>query len=131
MFQTKIRLNFYDCDPAGIIFFANAFRFAHSAYEQLLEKLDYRVDPFNNDKFVIPIIHSEADYKRPLKANDVIDINITAETGGSTFTLNYEFLKEGTVHVKVKTVHVFVDKKAFKKTGMPDDFRELLIKTAG
>ena len=33
MFTIKRKINFFDCDPAGIIFYSRIFEFCHSAYE--------------------------------------------------------------------------------------------------
>ena len=38
MYQTKIKITFADLDPAGILFYANIFKHAHSAYEEMIEK---------------------------------------------------------------------------------------------
>lgn len=128
MFSTTIRINFYDADPAGIMFFANVFRFAHSAYEELLENSPVKKEYFYSSKYVVPIIHTEADYFRPVYPNSTIKIEVTlSRLKENSFELSYSFLNEsGEKCVEVKTAHVFVNKKSWKKTTIPEEIRNFL-----
>lgn len=128
MFSTKERINFFDCDPAGIMFYANVYRFTHIAYEKFLATLDGDINYFDNDEYVIPIIKSEAKYRKPLKAGAAATINVTVTNlRGSSFELSYNLLdEEGDLCIEVKTVHVLVAKAGFAKTEMPEALRTLL-----
>ena len=125
MFQTKERLSFYNCDPAGIIFFADLFKIAHTAYEKFLLKISPERNFFFDEEMVLPIIHTEADYYKPLKAFDEVDVNISVgELRENSFELSYKFMINDEAYAEAKTVHVCVDKKSFKKTNLPE---ELLV----
>ena len=124
MFQTKERLSFYDCDPAGIIFFASLLKIAHSAYEKFLGEISPDRNFFFDKEFVLPIIHCEADYHKPLKAFDEIDIAVkAAELRNKSFELNYEFRVRDELYAEAKTVHVCVDKNKFEKAALPEQLR--------
>ena len=113
MFIIKRRVNFYNCDPAGIMFYGNVFFFCHSAYENLISSLNLSFDYWNNDDFAVPIVHSSADYLKPLKNGDEIDIetNVT-QLKESSFELSYSCKNEkGELCAEVKTVHVFINKQ--------------------
>lgn len=129
MFQTKERLNFYDCDPAGIIFFASLLNIAHTAYEKFLAKISPGRNFFFDEKLILPIIHCEADYNRPLKAFDEVDVNVTVnKLRENSFELNYKFFMGDKLYAEAKTVHVCVKKNEFKKTNLPDEFKKQLGK---
>lgn len=129
MFQTKERLSFYDCDPAGIIFYASLLKIAHTAYEKLLAEVSPDRDFFFDKELVLPIIHCEADYLKPLKAFDEIDVNIAIkELRENSFELNYDFNVNGNMYAKAKTVHVCVNKLTFEKTSLPVELRDGLSK---
>ncbi|MGE5680984.1 MAG: acyl-CoA thioesterase [Bacillota bacterium] len=128
MFSTTIKITFYDADPAGIMFFGNAFKYAHSAYEELIEGSPYKKTFFSNEKFVVPIVHTEADYLRPLYPNTILRIEVSAgEIRESSFELNYRLSDENQQEcVRVRTVHVFVDKVSWKKASIPADLKAFL-----
>lgn len=127
-FSIKRRVNFYDCDPAGIIFFSRVFDFAHSAYEQLIQSIKKDEDYWNNDKYVVPIIKSNSTYLKPIKYGDNITINMSInELRSSSFELSYEMISaESELLCSVKTVHIFVDKKSWKKIGIPENIKNEL-----
>jgi YbgC/YbaW family acyl-CoA thioester hydrolase len=127
-FTVKRRINFYDCDPAGIIFFSRVFDFAHSAYEQIIQSIEKEEDYWNNNKYVVPIIKSESTYIKPMKYGDEITINVkVSELRTSSFELAYNMLNaDGELLCSVKTVHVFVDKKSWEKMEMPKNIFTVL-----
>lgn len=124
MYTTKLRTNFYDADPAGILFFANIYRLAHSAYEEMIKSWGIGDDVFFSAEFALPITHSEADYMQPILAHDELTVNITAsQLQEHSFELSYFFYGDGELKAKVKTVHVFVEKKSMTKMEIPEPLR--------
>lgn len=85
------------------------------------------VNFFDSIDFVLPIIHTEADYKKPLKPGDKIICEIgVGSLRDSSFELNYTFRIGNELHAEVKTVHVCTSKKDFSKTTLPDFLRTAL-----
>jgi YbgC/YbaW family acyl-CoA thioester hydrolase len=127
MFNTKIRVNFYDCDPAGILFFANLFKFAHTAYEQMMESFKMSINFFDDDKYVLPILSAESKFIKPIKAGENIEISISVSIlKKSSFELSYSFKNEDELLAEVKTVHVCVDKREFSKIEIPAELHNSL-----
>ncbi|KAB2846705.1 MAG: acyl-CoA thioesterase [Melioribacteraceae bacterium] len=123
MFKQKIRINFYDCDPAGILFYANLFKFAHKTYEALIESFEMKAGYFDNENFVVPIIHTEGNYFIPMNPGDKIEVSVyVSQIRNSSFELTYNFTNhDSNTCAQVKTVHVFVDKISFKKINVPEE----------
>jgi len=117
MFKVKRKINFYDCDAAGVLFFARIYELCHSAYEELIESFNLEEDYWNNEDYIVPIIKSEASYHKPLRYGEFVIIEIkVSQLKNSSFELNYECKNEkGEVTNKVRTVHVCVEKKTWKK----------------
>lgn len=130
MFSTKIKVNFFHADPAGIIFFSNIYNFAHSAYEEMVATGNLERDYFYNDEYGIPIIHSQADYFKPVFPGSEIIAEITVDNlKESSFELVYNFKNDSDeILAIVKTVHVFVSKYSWDKTKIPFEFNDLLLK---
>ena len=124
MYTTKLRTNFFDADPAGILFYANIYRLAHAAYEEMIKSWGIGEDVFFSPEFAMPIIHSEADYKHPIFAHEELTVNISAsQLKKHSLELSYFFYCNGELKAAVKTVHVFVDKKQMKKIEIPEPLR--------
>ena len=125
MHQIKKRISFYDCDPAGILFYGRIFEICHSAYEDLIRSFKLKSNYWNNDEYAVPIIHTEGEYLLPLRPGDEVTVEVTvSKLKESSFELSYACKNvKGEVTNQVKTVHIFVDKKQWKKTPIIDEVR--------
>lgn len=122
MFSIRYKINFSETDPGGILFFAEFFKIAHVAYERFFESLDLERNYFLDDEYILPIVHSEADYLSPVKFGDELECEVTVGNIGSTsFELNYKLVNSGNTAALIKTKHVTVNKKEFKKTKIPNN----------
>lgn len=121
MITIKRKINFYDCDPAGILFYGNIFFFCHSAYEKLISSINLKEDYWGNDEYVVPIISSNANYISPLKTGDDLSIEVTvSELRESSFELSYKCINQsGKICAEVKTVHIFLYKRKWEKMKIP------------
>jgi len=128
MFSTKRIVEFGMCDIGGILFFAKIFDLTHSAYEELVLNSNLKQNYFANKQFAIPLISTSAEFYKPIKLHQALEINITvSRIGNSSFELTTLFFDEnGEAKATVKTNHVFVDKIEFKKVDIPNEFKALL-----
>ena len=117
MFTIKRKINFYDCDPAGILFYTKLFEISHSVYEEMINSFNLKKNYWNNDEFVVPIIKTDGAYFKPLRAGETVSINLTVTLRKeNSFELTYEWInKSGELAAKARTVHVFVDKNRWVK----------------
>lgn len=125
----KYTVAFDEADGEGIVFFGNYFRLAHRALEQYLPQLEIAwKDWFANDELGVPLRHVEADYLQPLRPGDDFTVEVkVAEIGESSVHFSYEFrAASGQTIARLKTSHVFVDRKSFQKQIIPPKLRELL-----
>ncbi len=133
MYSKQLRVNFFDADPGGILFFANFYRLAHQVYEEFLSDPSLSRHYFYDDKYLIPLIHSEADYQSPVRPGEIVTINMVAsQVRQSSFELTFSFFNEkGNPLAMVKTVQLFVLRESMEKTAIPDEVRKLLLSIAG
>lgn len=133
MFDKEIKINFYDCDPAGILFYGNLFKYAHKVYEEFVQSFNMEYSYFENDKFIVPIIHTEGNYSIPMKPGDIVKVSLhVSQIRSSSFELTYKFINaESNICSDVKTVHVFVEKDTFEKTSIPKDILKNLEANKG
>jgi 1,4-dihydroxy-2-naphthoyl-CoA hydrolase len=133
MFTSKVKVYFYDADPAGIIFYASLFKFVHAAFEDFMRSLHTERDFFFDKDYVLPIMHAEADYVKPIKVGDELRVDVVVSSlRESSFEMSYKFYKnENEFTAIAKTVHVCVQKNEFKKIAMPKDFADQLKANQG
>lgn len=121
MMKVNNRINFFDCDPAGIIFYSKIFEYCHSAYERMIEGFSLQENYWNNNQYVVPIIKAECEYYNPVKYGDEIEIVLKiTDLRKSSFEITYELFLGEKKFAKVKTVHVFVSKSKFNKIDIPE-----------
>ena len=122
MFNTTYKIAFSDTDPGGIVFFAEFFNIAHITYERFFETLDLDRNYFLDEKFILPIVHSRADYISPVKFGDELKCEVTVgKIGDTSFELKYKLHNREKIAAEILTKHVVVLKTEFKKTSIPPD----------
>jgi 1,4-dihydroxy-2-naphthoyl-CoA hydrolase len=135
MYKAFNKVRMHDTDMAGILFFANQFRFVNDAWEDLMESEGIFFDHLFNGKkdYAFVIVHADADYLAPLKVADHLEVHVKVEhIGNTSFTVGYLIHKvlgeELQLVGKGKTVHVAVDPTTRTKLVIPPEFRLILDK---
>lgn len=130
MFRTDATLRLQHTDAAGVMFFVRVYELMHVAYEELMAEIGHPLPAdMARAELIIPIAHSEADYRQPLRLGDRLEISVAVTRLGSrSFWLETTIEKEETVAAVVRTVHVVVDGGTGRATTMPDSLREGLAR---
>jgi YbgC/YbaW family acyl-CoA thioester hydrolase len=90
-FTTTRRVDFGDTDMAGIVHFANFFRFMESAETEFLMSLDLSVTGRDAEgRWGLPRVAASCDYYKPARFMDVLTITVTVERIG-TKSITYRF----------------------------------------
>jgi len=127
-FVRRRGVGFQDVDAAGIVFFARVFEYVHDAYAALLAEAGHDLAKVLRDgAWAAPIRHAEADYLRPLRFGDDLEIAIIrAHLAPSELTLGTRIAVGDSAEpaALIQTVHTFVDRRTFQRTEVPDALRE-------
>lgn len=132
-FEHPIQVRFQDVDAAGVLFYGRVYDYSHVAYEEFWAAMGVdRAWIFSRADFLIPIAHSEADYRKPVLHGEriVVRVDVT-RVGRASFSLGYRVTGPGgpgDVRAEVKTVHAFVEKKSMKPIPIPEDLRVFLLR---
>lgn len=131
--ETHIRVAFDDCDPAGILFFANFFKLAHRAIEEFVISRGITWSEwFQNAAWAVPIKSAQSDYKRPLFAgrNYTLTVELVA-TRETSIQFQFQVLDEAqNLCIEGSTVHVFIDKVSGSKRPIPASVLKALTQDA-
>ncbi len=103
-FRTKRRIEFGDTDMAGIVHFANFFRFMESAECEFLRTrgLSVKLD-WEGQTLGFPRVSATCDYVSPARFEDVLDVAVSIERiGTKSVTYAIEFTRGGAVIARGK-----------------------------
>ena len=90
-FKQERRIEFAETDMAGIVHFANYFRFMEATEHEFFRSLGFTLH--TNEDGVMQgwaRVHAECDYQRPLRYGERVEIQLIVREKGST-SLGYEF----------------------------------------
>ncbi|PWU14689.1 MAG: hypothetical protein C5B45_04060 [Chlamydiae bacterium] len=125
-YQTQIRMR--NTDATGNLFFSEQFNLALEAFEEFLVSINRDVDHLLH-QMEMPIVHAEADYKKPLQLRDPLKITLGINRLGNTsFSIFYFLfnLKTQEEVGSVVIVHVCIDSTTKKSIPLPLKLRECL-----
>jgi 1,4-dihydroxy-2-naphthoyl-CoA hydrolase len=129
IFRFPYTIGLHDTDAAGLIFSANIFRICHIADEAFLKKIGFGMDVlFSRRTLGLPIVHLEADFQKPLRVGDDVEIRArVAHLGRRSYRMAYELVNaKGECCAIAATVHVCTDPKTFQSIELPVEFRAAL-----
>lgn len=129
-FRSLQRVRFHEADPAGIAFFANAYVYAHTAYDELLRAGGLTLERVTARGTAIPLKKTSAEHLRPLPAGAEFEVNVDViRLGSSSFTLRHRVVVAGELAAIVETVHVharMLADRSLTSEPIPDDLRAAL-----
>lgn len=128
MWTEEITVRVHDTDSTGVLFFANQFRMAHDLYEDFMESMGFGFAfLFEKSTFLLPMVHTEADFKQPLFVGDHLILTLKVEALGTrSYTMLSTFMKNHQLAGSVRCVHVSVDKITRKAIPLPDPLLHVL-----
>ena len=96
-FTTTRRVEFGDTDMAGIMHFANFFRFMEAAETDFLHARGLSVSWLQGGiKWGFPRVSAACDYMKPARFEDVLTVAVTAEKVGiKSVTYRFDFANAG------------------------------------
>lgn len=126
-FARERPIRFQDVDAAGIIFYPRALELCHDVYVEFLADVGFPLHESLQGAWIAPIRHAEADYLRPLRFGDRVEIALVAARLGpaappSEVTIGYRItsLADDEVAIVAQTVHTFLDRQSFQRTAIPE-----------
>lgn len=132
---TKVEVQFGDCDPAGIVYYPNYFRFFDNATAALLSKafqMHKRLWIEKHGILGIPMVDTGAQFFKPSRFGDEIEIcSEIVELGRTSFGVRHTVFNGGEKAIEAHEKRVWVGRDpevegAIKPLPMPDDVRSVL-----
>ncbi len=133
-FTHVVTVRFNEVDRAGIAFFGRVFEWCHEAYEELFAAAGLQIrDMFEKETWAMPLVHAEADYRKPMRLGDRLAIEVRLERLGRhsitfAYTVRGEAGGEADVRARARLVHAFVELAAFERREVPETVRAALAR---
>ena len=130
-FVVRKVVRFAHCDPAGIIYYPQYFMLAHDCKEDWFrDGVDY---PFKQmvtvDRRGFPIVKLEAEFQRPSRMGDDLDVAISVRAiGAASLKLDYRFACGTELRMWIRTVLVMTDLDSGAAVPVPDWLRERMVR---
>ena len=130
---TQVEIQFGDCDPAGIVYYPNYFRFFDNATAGMLSAA-FAMHKRNWLEHYgiagIPMVDTGAKFLRPCSFGDVVDIRSEIiELGRSSFSVKHTLSNNGQTAIEAHEKRVWVvrgEDGGIRSAPLPDDVRQLL-----
>jgi 4-hydroxybenzoyl-CoA thioesterase len=130
---SKVEIQFGDCDPAGIVYYPNYFRFFDNATAGLLSAAFAMHKRNWLEHFGIagiPMVDTGARFIKPSRFGDVVDIRSEiTELGRSSFSVKHTLLRDGEIAIEAHEKRVWVvrdEQGGIRSAPLPEDVRQLL-----
>jgi 1,4-dihydroxy-2-naphthoyl-CoA hydrolase len=127
-FKVEREVRFQDVDAAGVIFYPRLLEYFNDAYLSFLSSVGQPLhESLGRAPWVSPVRHAEADFLRPLRFGDAIEVALVGaalrpeeQPSEVTFGWRIARLVDGEPAAIGQVVHTFVDAKTFRRTPIPD-----------
>ena len=129
MYKYQRKITDEEIDAAGIMFYTQVYNIIHEAYEAFLSHNEFSINKILATKsYILPIVHSEADYKKPVLLADSLTVElIPSIEGDHSYSINYKLTNQSSQLVATaNTIHVCIDKKTHQKIVIPDELNKVL-----
>lgn len=129
MFTRKICLRLYETDATGVLYFPQQLRMAQETFECFLEETGPSLGGWLKEKtYLLPVVHAEADYCKPVQVGDELEIRLSlVRIGDTSFTLATHFILPGEILAgKTSIVHVCIDRRIWKSCPIPSELLQCL-----
>jgi acyl-CoA thioester hydrolase len=114
--KRKIRVRFNEADPLGVVWHGHYVRYFEDGRESFGAKFGLRYLDFFDHGFVIPVVHIECNYRRPLRYGESVIVEtefLPCEAAKIKF--RYRLYKSGTEELVAdgSSIQVFLGKDDF------------------
>ncbi|MBI2149993.1 MAG: acyl-CoA thioesterase [Acidobacteria bacterium] len=134
MFELRLQTYWADSDAAGIVFYANYFRFIEQAEEELFRSAGANRAALLKDNHVwMPRVETYAKFIQPIPLGAAVRVRLHPQLKGEkTVRYDFQFLDDG-AREKIAEGYitvVCVDAARFKATPIPDAIRSVIKKVS-
>ncbi len=126
-FRHRVRVRFNECDPQGVVFYANYLMYVDVAMTEFWRDAAGGYAPMVASGTDVMVAEATLRYRESARFDDELDIRMRVTRIGTTSVVigfAFERVADGTVLVEGELRQVFVDGTTYEKREMPERIRE-------
>jgi len=128
-FTQRLTIRFDQVDYARVVYYPRFFELSHQVFEAFFEQAVGVSYPkmLMEQKVGFPTVHCEADFKRPLKFGDQVDVHLEpVKVGEKSVECRYRFVPVGQSEpaAVLTVVTVAIEMDTFKGRAVPENVRK-------
>ena len=129
----RFRVAWFDCDPAGIVFYPRFLAYMNEAAHGYLEACGYPIALLNDQGLAgVPMVSIQVDFRAPMRVGDEGRIESSvAKLGRSSITFVHRILKDEILICEATEVRVYAAKEesgaGIRGEEIPAPMREALL----
>jgi len=131
-FGEQRQIRFQDVDAAGIIFYPRVLEHCHDVLLSFFAAAGAPLhEHLRAPTWLAPIRHAEADYFKPLRFGDAVEVAlVAAEVAETEVTLGFRVARTsgGEVCAVAQSVHAFVSAQTFQRCPVPEPLRSAFLR---
>ncbi len=111
--EVVLTVSFHDCDPMGVVWHGNYFRYFEIAREALLNQFDYGYRQMKASGYVWPVVDTRVKYRQPLRCEETIRVSARITEYENRLRIDYEVRNAaGQITTKAHTLQVAVEQES-------------------
>ncbi|KAF6679981.1 acyl-CoA thioesterase [Pantoea sp. EKM21T] len=111
--EVVLTVSFHDCDPMGVVWHGNYFRFFEVAREALLRSINYSYGEMAASGYVWPVVDTRVKYRQPLRCEEKIRVSARITEYENRLRIDYEVRNAaGQITTKAHTLQVAVEQES-------------------
>lgn len=126
-FRHRLRVRFNECDPQGVVFYANYLMYVDVAMTELWREAAGGYDAMVASGTDVMVAEAQLRYRESARFDDELDVLIRVTRLGTTsvvFGFALERAADGALLVEGELRQVFVDGSTYEKRDIPERIRE-------
>ena len=125
---TEYRVPYADTDQMGVVYYGNYLTLFERARNELMRECGYTYRECEAEGFMLPVVHSEVDYRSPARYDDLLEISACVQLQkGVRLEIACEVRRKGDARILASgfTRHVFVSTANFRPCPPPKRFMQI------
>jgi acyl-CoA thioester hydrolase len=126
-FVHRLRVRFHECDPQGVVFYAQYFAYVDVALTEMWREAFGSYGDVVAAGTDVVVVEAGATFRTSARFDDDLDVELRIERLGTTsMAMATAVRREDELLVDGRIVHVFVDAATMGKKAIPDHMRGAL-----
>ncbi len=129
--RIRLRVRYGEADRMGIAYYAHYFDWFTEGRTELLRQIGGNYREIEDQGLLLPVVRTGARYHRPLRYDDLVELETTARRSPARLRFDYRLEMEGQLIAEGFTEHAFVRKGDLRPLNLRRAFPDVYARLSG